>query len=544
MSTARRIMNLALVGLLALGAVACGSDDDGGGGSAGAEGGEPPAERGIVGDQPDAEPTDGGVLNFGVYAETAGLDPTVINGSGVAGGIELAAVYDTLLRYNPDTLEYEPQLAESIEGNEDGSQWTLRLRDGVTFTDGTPLDAEAVVFSLQRFVDNESRFAGMVGRVERFETPDPLTVKFTLSEPWKTFPFMLAYVPGMVVSPTAVREMGDDEFNRHPVGAGPFTVGRYAPGEELVLEANDDYWDGRPHLDGVRFTILQGAQANLEAMQSGELQAAFLREPQVVNEARDAGYPGYLNLPNLSALVLMNNGVRGQDRPTADLRVRQAIAAAVDPEVLNQRADQGEGYPTYDMLSETSPYHHQSSTLEHDPDRARQLLAEVKDETGWDGSIDLACSNIPSRANWALAVGAQLDAVGFDTTVDTSGTVADLIRQVAVDADFDLACWGFNLDDANPFISLSQHVYSTSRQNVIGYADDEMDALIDELRQTGDADEITDILDRVQQRWDETIPALPTAVVPEFIAWDQSVHGVVPTVNSMLLFDDAFIANG
>jgi peptide/nickel transport system substrate-binding protein len=196
------------------------------------------------------------------------------------------------------------------------------------------------------------------------------------------------------------------------------------------------------------------------------------------------------------------------------------------------------------MLSETSPYHHQSSTLEHDPERARQLLQEVKDETGWDGSIDLACSNIPSRANWALAVGAQLDAVGFRTTVDTSGTVADLIRQVAVDAEFDLACWGFNLDDANPYISLSQHIYSTSRQNVIGYADEEMDGLIDELRQAGDAEAITDILDRVQQRWDETLPSVSTAVVPEFIAWDQSVHGAVPTVNSMLLLDEAFIANG
>src|SRR5690606_17665604 len=111
-------------------------------------------------------------------------------------------------------------------------------------------------------------------------------------------------------------------------------------------------------------------------------------------------------------------------------------------------------------------------------------------------------------ANWALAVGAQLDAVGFQTTVDTSGTVADLIRRVSVDADFDLACWGFNLDDANPFISLSQHVYSTSRQNVIGYANEELDALVDELRVARGTEEITDILNRVQEVWDETLPTI------------------------------------
>lgn len=544
MRRARHYLTVATAALLALTAVACGSDDEDGGSATGDGGAAPSDERGFVGDQPEAEPQDGGVLNFGVYAETAGLDPTVVNGSGVAGGIELAAIYDTLLRFNPETLEYEPKLAESFEGNEDGSEWTLRLREGVTFSDGTPLDAEAVVFSMQRHVERESRFAGMVARVAEFETPDPLTVVFHLSEPWTSFPFVLAYMPGMIVSPTAVGELGDEEFNRSPVGAGPFAVERYAPGEELVLEARDDYWDGRPHLDGVRFTVLQGAQANLEAMQSGELQMAFLREPQVVQEARDAGYPGYLNWPNLSSLLLINQGVRGQDRPAADLRVRQAIAAAIDPEIINQRADQGHGYPSYDILSENSPYHDEASTLEHDPDRARQLLDEVKAETGWDGSLDLACSNIPSRSNWALAAGAQLDAVGFDVTVDTSGTVADLIRQVAVDADYDLACWGFNLDDANPYISLSQHVASESRQNVVGYANDEMDALIEELRQASTPEAVTDVMNQVQALWDETIPSVPTGVTPEFIAWDQSVHGLVPTVNTMLLLDKAFIAGG
>lgn len=541
-STARRSVIVVASWLLALSAVACGTDSEDGGTAGGDD--TLTDERGFVGDQPDAEPQDGGTVNFGVYAEAAGLDPTVVNGSGTAGGTELAAIYDTLLRYDPETLEYEPQLAESIEGNEDSTEWTLRLRDGVTFSDGTPLDAEAVVFSMQRHVDRESRFAGMVGRVATFETPDPLTVVFRLHEPWTGFPFMLAYMPGMVVSPTAVRELGDEEFNRSPIGAGPYTVERYAPGEELVLTARDDYWDGRPHLDGVRFTALQGAQANLEALDSGDLQMAFLREPKIVDDARAAGYPGYLNVPSLSSLLLINHGVRGQDRPTADLRVRQAIAAAVVPEQIDQRADQGHGFPSYDVMSPASPYHGEGSTLEHDPERARQLLEEVKAETGWDGSLELACSNIPSRSNWALAVGAQLDAVGFDVTVDTSGTVADLIRKVSVDADYDLACWGFNVDDANPFISLSQHVASDSRQNVMGYANDEMDALIDELRETSEPEAITDILDQVQALWDETLPTVPTAVTPELIAWDQSVHGAVPTVNTMLLLDEVFLADG
>lgn len=489
-----------------------------------------------------AKPVKGGTINFGTYAETSGLDPTVSGGSGVSGGIELAAIYDTLMRFDPDEGTYVPQLAAGLEPNDDSSVWTLKLRDGVTFTDGTPLDAEAVVFSLKRHIEKKSRFADLVSRIKSYETPDDRTVVLTLTEPWTGFPFVLAFMPGMVVSPTAVEKLGDEAFNTEPVGAGAFKLDRFAPGEELVLSRNDDYFDGPANLEGLRFTNLGGAQASFESLESGGLQMAFLRDPVVVDKAKQAKVPGFLALQNAGGVVLINQRTDGAERIGTDLRIRQAIAMALDPEVLDQRADQGQGTPTFDLFPDSSPWHGRASKLEHDPEAAKDLVQEVKDETGWDGKIDFACSNVPSRKNFALAAGASLDAVGFDTDVQVDGTVSDLIRQVQVDHDYDLACWGFNVGDDNPFVGLNQHLASSSGQNASGYADDEFDALIDELQVSPDDETTKQVLDRIQARWDETIPSVTVSAVPEYVAWDPKVHGVEPTVKTMVLLDDAFLA--
>lgn len=542
----------------ALAGTACGGDDDTN--SADDASGDAPAtstgdtgnapegeagaiESGIVGDQPDAEPTDGGTLNFAAYAEPSSLDPTVAIGNGTTGGSEMAAIYDTLMRYDPEARDYVPQLAKSIKPNKDSSAFTLKLRPDVEFSDGTPLDAEAVVASIERHTDNQSRFATVVANIKSYKTPDDSTVVFELTDPWPGFPYVLSTSPGMVTSPTAVDKLGDDKFGSAPVGAGPFTVKRYAPGEELVLAANADYWNGKPHLDGVRFVPLQGAETQVDAMKSGEIQGAFLREPAPIADAREEGFPGYRNNQGLGNILLINNGVNGNDRPTSDVRVRQAIAHALDPEVLNQRADQGKGMPSFSIVSESSQLFDQPSTISYDPDKAKQLLEEVKAETGWDGSLDVACSTIPSRATWALAVGGLLDAVGFKTNVIQAGSTADLIERVTVNADYDLACWGFSLDDAVPFEALALNLLSDSPVNPAGYKNDEMDVLIDELKAAPDVAAETEVMNKIQALFDETVPVIPTAATPEFVAWNESVHGIKPSVKTIVLFDEAFIAS-
>src|SRR5688500_212411 len=129
-------------------------------------------------------PKVGGTVTMGVFAEPSGLDPVVAQGGGTGGNHEMAAIYDTLMRIDPATKTFVPQLAESMTANADGSEFTMKLRSGVKFSDGTDFDAEAVVFGLKRHVQYGSALAGQVSSIKEYTVVDKLTVKFTLTGPW------------------------------------------------------------------------------------------------------------------------------------------------------------------------------------------------------------------------------------------------------------------------------------------------------------------------------------------------------------------------
>jgi peptide/nickel transport system substrate-binding protein len=535
----RRLTIVAIALLTSLFAAACASDA--GEGATDADGGAPALEDGVtsglVNVQDDVEAQDGGTLTMGMFAPVRSLDPTVITGSGTAGGIELAAIYDVLMRYDRETGEFVPQLAESLTSNDDATEWTLKLRPDVTFTDGTPLDADAVVFNLQRHVDAKNRTAGLLAGTT-FTATDPQTVTFTLAEGWTGFPWMLSWTAGYIASPTAIT--ADPEgWASDPVAAGPFTVGRFAPNEVLEVNANEDYWNGRPHLDTVRFSHLQGDEPKRQALESGDFQAAFIRQPEPVRDLIDAGYPGYLVLNNSGEIILLNNGLRGQtDRPTADPRVRLAVRHAVDSEQYNERGYNGKGFPTYSIMGPSSQWATQSG-LTLDPAEAQRLVTEVKGE-GWDGTMSIITT--VGSEDRALDVQAKLNSVGMDVEMDVVPTVSDMLNRVFVDANYDMILWGMSVDDTEPWVVMYRELSSQSPTNPSGYASEEMDMLLAELKASSDPEQTQAVIDEIQALWDQDQPAVVLSQQPDLIAWSQSVHGVVPTVASMVLLHEAFIA--
>ena len=447
-STKRKVQALvALILSLALIAAACGSDDDDDEGTGPVEvttpetqATEPPAEPADEpsesseeqGEPPATPPPTttteapevatggectedrrGGEVTFGVFSETAGLDPTVSTGSGVTGMNELMAIYDVLIRLDRNTGEYIPHLAESLVSNDDATVWTLGLREGITFGNGDPLDADAVIASIDRF-NNTDRALGQgnqsgafVSFITEMVALDDLTVQFTLGEPWGTFPYTLADEPGMIVNVNVLDSYSDEEnpvaaFSRNPVGAGagPYEVERYAPGEEIVLRAKDDYWGGPVCIEKITFVRFAGASATYDAFQNDDLQVAFLREPRAISEARANGDENALVfLQNTGGVILINNGIRGSTPPTTDLRLRRAIFLATDTGVMDERANDGTGLPGKTLLSDRSFYYDADLFPEYptNADEARRLVEEVKAEGNWDGTIRLQCHNAPSR---------------------------------------------------------------------------------------------------------------------------------------------------
>ena len=531
--TRRRFTALAALALSA--GLLAGCADNGGGGSDDAEG--PTADRGgsmfaigFVGDQLDGEPTDGGQLSISTFGEVRSMDPVDLIANGLSGGSELAAIYDVLVRYDPETAEYEPHVAESLEPNDDSTVWTMTLREGVNFSDGTPLDAAAVVGSIERYLADEGGQASLwSSKVAKTEATDERTVTFTLSEPWVDFEYMLATAPGMIMAPAAY---AGAEFT--PIGAGPFTFGHYRPSEELLLEANPDYWGGEPPLDQLRFHNVQTAEGTFDVVRSGSSDVGVVREPSITKEAIDEGFGGAMNVVSMGFGLIVNNR---EDSATGDVRVRQAIAHAIDPEGIYARTYNGVGLPGTEMFPEESQWGGAPGP-EIDLDKAKQLVEEAKAD-GFDGKVGYLGIQVVSQ-NTGLGLEAMLGQIGIELEPEYVAGSADMIQRVFAERSFDLAGWSFGTPDAAVFPELYENFHSESRSNAAGYASETMDGLLEELGAAESEDEQQDLINQIQEEWNATIPSIVLGAQPEFVMWGEHVGGVVPHVDSMMLYHQAW----
>ncbi len=488
-----------------------------------------------AGAQASGDPVDGGELTFGSYSFPSSLDPTKTLAAGSNGGTEMAAIYDTLVRTEPGTGEFQPQLAEGIAHNDDFTHYTLTLRDGVTFSDGAPLDSAAVKWSIDRFVAAGADVAGVWSDiVTSVDTPDPLTVEFSLNKPWAQFPVLLAMGPGMIVGQGSEAAGG---FT--PIGAGPYTLEQFAPSEKIVLKARDGYFAGTPHLSTVTFVPTSGSQQQLESLQSGQLQMTYInRDSQVIKSAVDAGLPGYLDIMGLGSLGYIN---QHEGRPGADVRVRKAIAYGIDPQVMNQRTDNGLGIADSAIIPDSSRWYDGAKGVPFDTAQAKKFLDEAKAD-GYDGTLHYLAGSDPTAKDAALAVQAQLNAIGFTVQIDYANSVSDLVRKMYVDHDFDMARSALQLMDDAPYLRLYAGMGSDSKNNAAGYADAQMDELLTGVQTATDEAAKKAAIDKVQERANETIPYAIWGPARVLTVWGEGVHGVKRSADNILLLDSVWVA--
>ena len=513
-------------------------------------------------------PKTGGSIAMGMYSETLGLDPVVSNGGGTTGATELAAIYDTIMRYDTVTGKYEPQTAESLTANAENSEWTLKLRAGVKFTDGTDYDADAVVSGIKRHVTFGGRSSSLVQNIKTFTVVDKLTVKFTLNAPWGNFPYLLAYMPGMIPSPTAIKAAcgpTDDYkplscgFNLKPVGAGAFKVDSFRPKESINLVRNDGYWNGKPYLDALKFVVLAGAQATYDAIQTDTLQVGFIREAAVVKAARDQKkVDGYLNLVWLGGVLLLNNGkvnckgglpaancagkpdgVITVETITSDRRVRQAVGYAIDVNVINDRANEGASFPGTDIFQKGSKWA-SGPTTTFDLAKAKALIDQVKAEGKWDGTLRFNCHNAPARVTFAQTVSTLLTQAGFKVQLNNSQDVNALVTQVSNSKAFDIACYGLSIFEEAPDIAMGLSFQSTNPGQSMNIPD-LFDAQVKIVREGKTDAERKAAIDKISEIWKAEVTSVVYEATPEFIAWQKKVHGIRPTVSTAMMFDKAWV---
>lgn len=538
---------------VALVAAACGGDDTTDGGTEGAGGSID--NSGAV-DEEAGTPTPGGSIVIGLEAESGGFTPGT-SSFGTAGPSVAGALYDQLVVINAEG-EFEPYLAESIEPNDDLTEWTMVLRPDITFHDGTPLDAEAIKWNFDTLhMADASLTAGAIrsAGVEEVAVVDELTVVYRLAEPNAAMPDLLTGAVGWPVSPTAYQEQGADDFNRSPVGTGPFLVGEpWTPDGQFVLRRNPDYWrtdeDGvpLPYLDEVTFRPIPDEEARINSLRSDTAQVVHTSRgyagKQLIESAESGGYRSNVAVGNISGTSIFNV----LEAPVDDIRVRTAMAMASNAEeIATVLGDDGLSPASSQFVSVDSPWHSAAAEEAYvgaggqDLEAAAALIEEyVNDPERSDGkevgerlTVDYQCPPEPSLLQVAQLLQGYWAEIGVDLVMNQVEQPA-LITNVIGSADqdpawrgnYEVSCWRTGAT-GDPYTTLSGYFGEGSPSNVTNHTSPEMDEALERLRTTADFE------GRYQANEDLNVLANEEVVIvwnigtPSTTGWRDDIHGLV-----------------
>lgn len=507
---ARWFRFLALSVVLGLVAVGCG----GGGGEDGTtvdEGTATTAGGGDDGEEAEGEgePTPGGSITYALEAESTG--GFCLNSAQLAiSGIMVAqTIYDTLTVPNADG-EYVPYLAESVESNEAADEWTITLRDGVTFHNGEALDAEAVKLNLDSYrgANPDSiapLFTFVFQNIEDVQVADPLTVVVTTKEPWAAFPAYL-FSSGRL-GMMAPEQIGDAEnCPRNLIGTGPFQLEEWVPNDHLTAVRFEDYWradEGLPYLDEITFRPVTDGGQRVNGLETGQFQIVHSSGAQEILDMQELADGGEFDLEQSDAFAEVSYTLLNASKPPFDdVTARRAVAAAVDRAELNELINDGLNTLAQGPFSEDSlGYLDDTGLPAHDPDEARRLVEEYKAANGGQFAFELVWSGTdPNTKQLADEIAQQLRDVGIEATVGNTADQSQFIND-ALGGNFQAFVWR-NHPGGDPDL---QYVWwhSGSPVNFGRINDPEVDRLLDEGRSETDTEARSQIYEDLNRRFGE-----------------------------------------
>lgn len=326
------------------------------------------------------------------------------------------ALHDSLVKAMPDGT-FTPSLAERFSRSEDGLTYEFKLREGLTFHNGDPVTSDDVRFSFERYKGAASDL--FKSRVLAVETPDPLTIRFRLNEPWPDFMWYYATSntgAAWVLPRKYLEDNGDEAFLAKPVGAGPYRFDAFTPGVELRLQANPDYWRKEPNVATLLMQSVPDMTTRAALLKSGETDIATYVLGAV---AEDLGATDGIRLeapPIFFTQWLIFADQWKEGSPWADKKVRQAANLAIDRQGIAEVEFLGFADPAASIVPPQVEYSLPLEPIAFDPERAKQLLAEAGYPDGFEGG-DIFVDK--SYATVAEIVQGNLQAVGIRTRMRT-----------------------------------------------------------------------------------------------------------------------------
>ncbi len=425
------------------------------------------------------------------------LDPTPART--YVGRIVFTAMCEKLYEID-ESLNIVPQLAAEMPRFADGGKTvTIKLRSDVKFNDGTPLDAAAVKFSLDRHREmKDSNRKSELALVSEVDVVDPLTVRIRLSKPFSPITGVLTDRAGMPVSPTQAKKLGD-KFGTAPVCVGPWTFVERIPQDRIVLERSPHYFDPKAAaFDRIVFRIIPDDNVRLANLRSGDIDVMHRVQPTdavslrkegrfVVSTVTGVGYQGItINIHNKTG----KHAARGDlGTPLAnDPRVREAFELSIDRDALNQVAWDGQYTPGCTPLSPVSPFADKSKKCPaRDVARAKKLLADAGLGGGY--GFELMVTNNPPERRVGEIIQGMARETGFNVTLRPAEFASALNEQDAGRYQAFLIGWSGRAD---PDPDIHQFHTCGGSLNESNVCDEAIDALLNKAR------EVSDVKERVE----------------------------------------------
>ncbi|EAR50248.1 ABC transporter substrate binding protein [Oceanicola granulosus HTCC2516] len=479
----------------------------------------------LYGPIPD-DPNMGGTLNMGLLVEPPGLDPFH---QAADARIQMTVLMYQGLFYEGADGEAMPLLAESYEVSDDGLTYTFKLREGVTFHDGSEMTAEDVAYSYDyiRDPENGSPGAGDFEIISNIEVVDDYTVRFTLSAPNASLPMTLGNKYGAVIPAGYFDdENAQNRMNSQSVGTGPFQLVEFNPNSNLMMERFDGYWEGNaPYLDAINFSFLPNSASMLVALRNDRIDLVNLSRPQDVQQIEGIEGIEIERFPSLNQKAI---DLGAEQEALSDVRVRQAISLATDKQELMEAAIGGYGEVIGTMtkaMEERWGVPIDELPMQGvDVEQARALL----EEAGYGDGLELTLTTIN----------------GYDWMDPAAVTLKEQLGEIGIDLDIqrvDLGVWIDNFRSRNMGLTFNDWA-SQPDPNLLFYRhfhqqpegadfrnwnNEEASALLDEGRAATDYDERRAIYADFQMELAETVPTIMLFSADHVVVHDADVENYV-----------------
>jgi peptide/nickel transport system substrate-binding protein len=486
---------------------------------------------------------------FAASSDPATLDPALAN-DGETFRVA-RQMFEGLVGTEPGTPDPAPLLAESWEVSEDGLEYTFQLKDGVKFQDDTDFNAEAVCFNFDRWnnftgvlqSESLSYYYGKVfggyggeGKYAGCEASDELTAVITLNSPLPELVPALSLPAFSMQSPTAIQEYGADEVGGteeapelseygqgHPVGTGPYQFVSWKVGEQVELEAFDGYWGEQGQIKRVIFPVIADATARRQALQAGDVDGYDLVGPADLQALEDDGF----QIVNRDPFNILYLGMNQADPKLADLKVRQAIAHAIDKEALvTSTLPEGTEVATQFVPPAVVGHSDDVTTYDYDPERAKQLLKEAGAENltlDFNYPTDVSRPYMPTPEQTFEAISADLEEVGITVNAKPAPWAPDYLDTIqgTPNHGLHLLGWTGDYNDTYNFIG----VFFGAPSNEFGFDNADLFKAIGDARYVPDPAEQEAAYMEANEAIMEFLPGVPIAHPVPSLAFAPYVKG-------------------